>query len=175
MQITIVQAEIEEAIINHITQQFTVKPGRTIEVDLRATRGAEGYQAIITIRPEGSIKGDPIGPEPTPPPTPVETKPEPVPVEETAAKPLGIVEKANAARSKTPKAKVEKESPEADPPVETVAVAEEASGASEEIPVVVEDLPVAEAEAQPAPPTETAEAAPKPKSIFAGLQKPVNA
>jgi hypothetical protein len=49
MQITIVQAEIEEAIKGYVTGQIALKPGQEIAIELKATRGAEGYQAIINI------------------------------------------------------------------------------------------------------------------------------
>lgn len=52
MQITIVQTEIEQAIIAHIKNQVTVKEGMAIDVSLRATRGDEGFQALINIYPE---------------------------------------------------------------------------------------------------------------------------
>jgi hypothetical protein len=54
MQITIVQTEIEEAIRNFILGQVEVRPGNRIDIDLRATRGAEGFQAMINIVPDGS-------------------------------------------------------------------------------------------------------------------------
>lgn len=56
MQITIVQTEIEDAIRKHILSQVAVREGNRIDIDLRATRGAEGFQAIINIVPEdGSV------------------------------------------------------------------------------------------------------------------------
>lgn len=59
MQITIAQAEIEEAIRNHIKSLITVQDGNTIDIDLKATRGAEGFQAIIDISPAGTAKATP--------------------------------------------------------------------------------------------------------------------
>lgn len=52
MQITIVQTEIEDAIRKHILSQVAVREGNRIDIDLRATRGAEGFQAIINIVPD---------------------------------------------------------------------------------------------------------------------------
>lgn len=49
MQITIVQAEIEDAIKAYVTGQIALKPGQEVTIDLKATRGAEGYQAIINV------------------------------------------------------------------------------------------------------------------------------
>lgn len=54
MQITIVQAEIETAIRDYIRSQVNVRPNMDIEIELRATRGAEGYQAVIFITPSKS-------------------------------------------------------------------------------------------------------------------------
>lgn len=49
MQIIITQSEIESAIRTYIMEQVSVKPGMTITIDLKATRGAEGATAIIDI------------------------------------------------------------------------------------------------------------------------------
>lgn len=51
MQITIVQTEIETAIRNYIKSQITVNDNQKIDIELRATRGAEGFQAMIDIVP----------------------------------------------------------------------------------------------------------------------------
>ena len=51
MKITIVQDVIEEAIRNHILSQIAVKPGMVITMELRATRGDEGFIANINIAP----------------------------------------------------------------------------------------------------------------------------
>lgn len=56
MRITIIQAEIEEAIKNHILGQIHIKDGMDISIELRATRGAEGMQADIDITPTGSAQ-----------------------------------------------------------------------------------------------------------------------
>lgn len=49
MKITINQAEIEEAITKHILSKVDIKEGQKIKIDLRATRGAEGFQGDIDI------------------------------------------------------------------------------------------------------------------------------
>jgi hypothetical protein len=49
MQITINQAEIEKAIEARIRSQIMVREGFKIDIDLKATRGPEGYQAVIDI------------------------------------------------------------------------------------------------------------------------------
>lgn len=49
MQITLVQKEIETALRNYVTSSVDVQAGKEINITLRATRGAEGYQAVIDI------------------------------------------------------------------------------------------------------------------------------
>lgn len=49
MQITLVQKEIETALRNYVTSSVDVQAGKHINITLRATRGAEGYQAVIDI------------------------------------------------------------------------------------------------------------------------------
>lgn len=49
MQITLTQPEIETAIINFVKSQMTIADGQRISIDLRATRGEEGYTALIDI------------------------------------------------------------------------------------------------------------------------------
>jgi hypothetical protein len=56
MQITIVQAEIETAIRKYIEEQINVRDGMRIDIDLSATRGADGFKAIIDIVPDTSKK-----------------------------------------------------------------------------------------------------------------------
>ncbi|QWY83516.1 holliday junction resolvase RusA-like protein [Rhizobium phage RHph_X2_28B] len=51
MQITIVQSEIEAAITAYIKSQITVNENMDVNIELRATRGAEGFQAVIDIVP----------------------------------------------------------------------------------------------------------------------------
>lgn len=51
MQITIVQAEIERAIREYIGRQMKVADGMEMAMELQATRGAEGFKAVIDIRP----------------------------------------------------------------------------------------------------------------------------
>lgn len=51
MQIIINQSEIESAIRTYVQEQINVKPGMQIDIDLKATRGAEGATAIIDISP----------------------------------------------------------------------------------------------------------------------------
>ena len=49
MQITIVQAEIELAIKQYILSQINVREDTTIDIELKATRGDTGFQAVIVL------------------------------------------------------------------------------------------------------------------------------
>lgn len=53
MQITINQSEIESAITTYIGGLFKLNPGTKVQIELKATRGAEGATAIIDIVPDG--------------------------------------------------------------------------------------------------------------------------
>ena len=76
MQITIVQAEIEQAITDFIHRQINVREGMLIQIDLKATRGDAGFQAVIDIvdpntalasTPIPAHKQDRVEPEPAQP------------------------------------------------------------------------------------------------------------
>ena len=61
MQITIVQAEIEQAITDFIHRQINVREGMLIQIDLKATRGDAGFQAVIDIvDPNTALTSTPI-------------------------------------------------------------------------------------------------------------------
>jgi hypothetical protein len=60
VQIIIVQAEIEEAIRNHILSQIHVREGMDINIDLAATRGAAGFTATINIIPSSNKGSNPF-------------------------------------------------------------------------------------------------------------------
>lgn len=61
MQITIVQAEIEQAITDFIHRQINVREGMLIQIDLKATRGDAGFQAVIDIvDPNTALASTPI-------------------------------------------------------------------------------------------------------------------
>lgn len=49
MQITISESEIKKAIISYMHARIKIEPGMQFEIDLKATRGAEGATAIIDI------------------------------------------------------------------------------------------------------------------------------
>ncbi len=56
MKIIIVQAEIEEAIINHILGQMTISEDQELSVDLSATRGADGMTAEIIVKAKAAAE-----------------------------------------------------------------------------------------------------------------------
>lgn len=169
MQITIVQTEIETAIRNYILSQITVREDQRIDIDLRATRGAEGFQAVIDIRPDR----DPEGTKTT---QTTESKPAPRKEASPAAKSgpsasvtPSVFRKAEVTTTKVIKAK-EEETP-ANDTAEDVEAKED---------TVVPFEPTKKVEAQEAQEAQTAKADEEakteeaPRSIFAGLRKPVN-
>lgn len=170
MQITITQAEIETAIRNYTLALIAVREDMRIDIELRATRGAEGYTAVIDISPANGPDGGEAIPE-----TP---KAEPEAKAEVTAEPktetLTVEVEAEAPKRK-PKAVGSIFKKAAPAPVEQVeeaapeAVVEEA--APESAPANEDDVPF---EADAAPEVEAAEPVEKPRSIFSKLQKPVN-
>ena len=129
MQITLIQAEIEAAITNFVTSQVNVKPEMRIDVDLTATRGANGFTATIDIVHKSTPRKD--GQKAIPVTVVVEE-----PTKETVV--LKAVEEV---------VEVVRE----DAPTPPVAL---------ETPVQVNPLAPAATE--------------RPRSLFAGLQKPTN-
>jgi len=84
MRITIVESEIHDAIKAHILSQISVKEGSQITIDLRATRGAEGFMADIEIS-----NGTPADVKPAA--APVATTRGPIPARSEAAPMTGTV------------------------------------------------------------------------------------
>lgn len=87
MRVILNQQEIETAIENYILENVTVPDDHRIDIDLKATRGDEGYTAEIDLlhfkEPEGSRAVD----------ARIEPKPEAI------AEGLGIVDKIEAAKA----------------------------------------------------------------------------
>lgn len=178
MRIILTQAEMEEAIEDYIVASVNGIDDKEIHIDLKATRGEEGYQAFIDLVPVGAARND-------------RTQDETITANEDA--PLGIVEKIEAARSESAqpirrrgrppgsKNKPKEEVAEAELPLETAATETEAEEAeptsapepevqpepvSEPEPVVedtveveTQDEPEIEVEADPEPTEEEALAA----------------
>ena len=178
MQITINEIEIKAAIRNHVLGMIAVREDMRIDIDLKATRKEEGYTAVIDITPPdkgpgGEVTEPEAKTEPAPAPAKeaakVEAKAEkPKAVAETVPEPVEVIEPASA-------------EPEVAPAVEAVAEPE-AEPESPKAPVkplfgkkALKPTPAAEAQDNTAPLDEATE--PKkdaPRSIFAGLPKPVN-
>lgn len=176
MQITINQTEIEEAIRNHILGQITVRDDMRIDIDLKATRGDEGYTAIIDIVPSTAER------RPTSEDQGSTRSEAPAKAEAKSAPAKTIVPKKSStifgggASSKTQPVKAEE--PVVQPQVEAQAEAEVVIAepdaevaASPEPDTAVE----AETEAAPEAAQEPAGEAPARPSLFAGLKKPENA
>lgn len=170
MQITLVEAEIKQAIKDYIHSQINIKDGMEIIIDLKATRGDDGTTAIIDIQPE-QIK------------------------EETPAKVTGT--RTRATKAADPVKEVVKEAVK-EPVKEEVAsnpVASSPTGVEDgtpatsgngEVETAAVDNGAAEEVTQEAPPTQPAQPtateatqadgeAPAPRqSLFGNLKKPVN-
>ena len=193
MQITIPEVEIKVAITDYIKRQVNLREDQLIDIDLKATRGIEGYQAIINIT-------SPEHAEVYAANTATATKPSDAPAAkaEEAAKtdsPLKIVEKVEAAKEKPakPKAKLftstaaevqtaELEKPAEDPPFVVDDAADEPLPPLDESALGSEALDPAFApettpvvEAAPVVAEAANEDAPTRPSIFAAMVKPVNA
>lgn len=49
MQITITQTEIERAIREYMSRRINIVDGTHVEIEMKATRGADGFSAIVDI------------------------------------------------------------------------------------------------------------------------------
>lgn len=147
VQIIIVQSEIEEAIRSHILGTLNVREGMRIDIDLKATRGDTGYQAIIDIVPETTAA------RPTQDPAP-----EPDPIPQTAAT---TVRATRQPRTPKPEPEVAERQPtEADlAPAGTVQA---------------EAQPAAAVQAEQVGGADNAPPATERKSLFGGLKTPTN-
>lgn len=172
MQITINEAEIKLAIRNHILSQISVHEDQEIDIDLKATRGPEGYSAVIDIN---AVKA----PEPEAP-----TKRTPKAQAKTAPSPSVKTDARPEPAAPAPEAEAETEAlevPEAETPTET------STGTTGEAPAAEtgEDAPAAPAPkttkplfqvkktedtAAPAPVEASSDGKPR-TSIFSNLSK----
>lgn len=73
MQIIMNQAEIEQAITAYVTSQITIEEGQEINIELKAGRGANGYEATLSIGTFAPTQEE--APEPI---KPKQAKPKPV-------------------------------------------------------------------------------------------------
>lgn len=172
MQITITQAEIETAIRNYTLALIAVREDMRIDIELRATRGAEGYTAVIDINPAGGPDGGEAIPESpkVEPEAKVEAKPEP----KTETPAVEVEAEAPKRKTKAVGSIFKKSAPVADTQALEPTVPETAAEetAPELAPANEDDVPFeADVKADSTPEAEPAE---KPRSIFSKLQKPVN-
>lgn len=160
MQITLIQVEIEEAIRRFVESQINVREGMRIDIELKATRGAEGYQAYIDIVEQDAERkignGDSVELEPEAPVAPAPTKPA-----ATATKTAAVrttTRRTNPPVPAEPPVQTAPEEPEESivdqPDAEAVDPGDDVVGASEDT-----------VAAPPAAPT---------RSLFGGLTKPSN-
>ena len=174
MQITITQAEIETAIRNYTLALIAVREDMRIDIELRATRGAEGYTAVIDINPTDGPNGNEAIPE-TPKAEP-EAKAEVTAEPKTEATAAEVEAEAPKRKPKAVGSIFKKATPAPVEQVEEAALeapatednAPQSAPANEDDVPFEADAPVAAEEAPEAEPTE------KPRSIFSKLQKPVN-
>ena len=177
MQNTIVQAEIEQAITDFIHRQINVRDGMLIQIDLKATRGDHGFQAVIDIVDPNSAtiasapKQEKAEPEQAAPPQ----EPAPLTVAVTPATPA-----VAAPVTRTRVVRAAKAVPEEKPaePVATPAKEETPEVQSEPGDTVVEPLealPEAAPEKAVQEVDEVTEAPTKPRqSLFSNLPRPSN-
>jgi hypothetical protein len=149
MQITLVQSEIEEALTNYVMSQINIKAGMKVCIDLTATRGADGFKAIIDIVPANKV----ITPKQV---TTVATAQEPpfdvaTPVAMPVVLPVTVQQPIQEENKPIPEVEVN----------------------SVEEAIVAVTAPVAEEVAVPTPPP-VEPAPPTVRSLFAGLKRPVN-
>ena len=148
MQITLNQAEIEQAIKNYVNDQVNIREGHDITIDLKAGRGPEGFTATIDIVAPGATKA----------------------TEPTAASKSTLTPKPRAERvvnQPMPGA------PETAQEAAEEAAPETATDAQTEGQTAQDDTAVAVSDDQEAAPATEGEGK-KPQSLFANLGKPRN-
>jgi len=174
MKITIVESEIQEAIRAHIERQITVKEGMEITMEIRATRGEDGFIANIDISP---IKA---GAENVQAPAAEQVTAPQAPVTETAAAPVVFrprVTRKAAEAALAAEAEAETEEDEVAPAV-TLSPEGEAAVISAPKSLFGNNPTVAISDEIAEPAEDGVEdvegSQPLKRSIFAGLSRPVN-
>ena len=181
MQITIVQAEIEQAITDFIHRQINVREGMLIQIDLKATRGDAGFQAVIDIvdpntalasAPIPAHKQDRVEPEPAQPIAVPAQEPSPVAGPEGEPEPARVRTRVVRAVRQAPVEKsVEPEATYSDAEVPDVSSEPEGQAV---VPVEANHDPYQEA-SQPVTEDPPAPVPAKPRqSLFSNLPRPVN-
>ena len=155
MQITLNQAEIEQAIKNYVNDQVNIREGHDITIDLKAGRGPEGFTATIDIVAPGAAKAA----EPTAASKPATT---PKPRTERA-----VTQPADTQGQPIP------DTPETAQEAAEEAAPETATDAQTEGQTAQDDAAAADSGDQEAAPATEGEGK-KPQSLFANLGKPKN-
>lgn len=177
MKITIVESEIQEAIRAHIERQITVKDGMEITMEIRATRGEDGFIANIDISP---IKAGADTPRATAAEQVTATQ---APVADTAAAPAvfrpRVTRKAvEAAPEAEAEAEAEAEVEEAEVAQVTLSPEGEAATISAPKSLFGARSPEVTTEEVAEPADDGVEdvegSQPLKRSIFAGMSRPVN-
>ena len=155
MQIILVQQEVEQALRDYVARRLTLVEGTTFEVDLAATRGANGFTATINlVQPSQNVTQAAAITQAT---------------SRTLPAPTGNRKSTPEAPTKTQETPV---TAQPDPNVSETPVAEPESPApvTETSDPVVGDPNQADPNVAQAAEVNTAQ----PKSLFAGLQRPKN-
>ena len=148
LQITLNQAEIEQAIKNYVNDQVNIREGHDIAIDLKAGRGPEGFTATIDIVAPGAAKA-----------------PEPIAASKPALTPKPRTERAVPQLDAGVPETVQEAAEEAAP--------ETATDAQTEGQTAQDDAAAADSGDQEAAPATEGEGK-KPQSLFANLSKPRN-
>lgn len=171
MQITIVQAEIEQAITDFIHRQINVREGMLIQIDLKATRGDAGFQAVIDIvdpntalasTPIPAHKQDRVEPEPAQPIAVPAQEPSPVVGPEGEPEPARVRTRAVRAVRQAPVEKSVEPDVSSEPEGQAVVPVEANLDPYQEASQPVTEDPPAPVPAKPR------------QSLFSNLPRPVN-
>lgn len=169
MQIILTENEIKQAIEQFVFKSMNINDDKAIDIDIKATRGADGTTAVIDILDRENEAPEPVKEETKDAPAPTKKKPGPKPKADKVGASTTACDDQN-----TPE-------PEPEEPAETQtqpAFEEESEETTAPEPAeetVVEDDgavvdPVEEVEAEQEAPAEPV----TKKSLFAGLSKPKN-
>lgn len=162
MQIILTENEIKQAIEEFVFKSMNVNEDKAIDIDIKATRGADGTTAVIDIVDREGDTPEPVKDVKT------SAKKKPGPKPKAVDKPQASTTSCDEQEAPDPEpAETEAQPVFEEESEETTATEEPESEAEEDDGSVVD--PVEETETEEAP----TEPAPK-KSLFAGLGKPKN-